>query len=301
MQIAIINNQVLMLLLLMLIGFIVRKCRILNDELNDGISELLINVAIPFSILVSFNIAFSSKILHNTLIVFGVSVFIHFFAAFIGLILFFRYHWDTRKILLFATIFDNIGFMGLPVLGSLFGKMGVFYGSIYVVTYNLFVWTLGVMIMNGKKELNAIKAFTNPALVAVLAGSILFFFSIKLPLPIFKTLDMVGSITTPLSMIVIGSILAELNLKELFGDFSVYYSTVARLLIVPLGMAFILKFCGIEPYLLKISVIAGAMPAGTMTAILAKKYNGNTLLASRIVFMSTAFSLFTIPLTFFLI
>jgi malate permease and related proteins len=160
--------------------------------------------------------------------------------------------------------------------------------------------TLGVMIMNGKKELKIVKALTNPAIVAVLAGSILFFFSIKLPLPIFKTLDMVGSITTPLSMIVIGSMLAELNFQELFNDFSVYYSAVARLLIIPLGAALILNLCGIEHNLLRICIIAAAMPAGTMTAILAKKYNQNTLLASRIVFISTVLSILTLPIIFVL-
>ena len=141
MRIEAINDQVFILFLLMFIGFIVRKCRILNNELNDGLSELLINVAIPFSIIVAFNIDFSTKILHNTITVFLVSVFIHLFAALISLPLYLRYRQDARKILIFATIFDNIGFIGLPVLSSLFGKTGVFYGSIYVVTYNLFVWT----------------------------------------------------------------------------------------------------------------------------------------------------------------
>ncbi|HBE76173.1 MAG TPA: AEC family transporter [Firmicutes bacterium] len=295
-----VTNQVLILFLLMIVGFIIRKCNVLNNSLNDGISELLINVAVPFSIIVSFNITFSVKILHNIAIAFLVSVFIHLFAVLISRVLYFRYHRDIRKILVFATIFDNSGFMGLPVLGSLFGPMGIFYGSIYVVTFNLFVWTLGVMILNGKKELHIVKAFTNPALVAVLVGFILFFFSIKLPVTIFKTLDMIGSLSTPLSMVVIGSMLAELNFRALLNDFSVYYSTMARLLIVPLGVAFILKFCGIEPHLLKVCIMAGAMPAGTMTAILAKKYNANTLLASRIVFMSTAFSILTIPLVFML-
>ena len=102
-------------------------------------------------------------------------------------------------------------------------------------------------------------------------------------------------------MIVIGSMLAELNFQELFTDFSVYYGAIVRLLVVPLGAAVILKFCGMEGYLLKICIIGAAMPTGTMTAILAKKYNGNTLLASRIVFMSTALSIPTIPLVFVLV
>jgi predicted permease len=288
-------NQVIILFLLMLTGFIARKNRLLNNEVNAGISELLLNITVPFMIITSFNLKFSSEIFHDAVILFWSAVFIHIFSAVIGLVLYRKYPEQDRKILKFITIFSNAGFMGLPVLGSLFGQLGVFYGSIYVVVFNIFAWTMGVKIFTGK-EIKILKAITNPALISVLIGSILFFFSIQLPVPIYKTLDMIGSMTTPLSMMVVGSMLADIKPKELFAGWPVYYGSMVRLIIIPLLMALALKAFGISEYLLKICLTSTAMPVATMTAIFAEKYNGNAILASRLVFISTALSLLTIPL-----
>jgi predicted permease len=293
-------NQVTILFLLMLVGFIARKKHILNNELNSGITEILINITVPFMIVSSFNLRFSPSIFHYALILFLAAVFVHVFSAIIGLVLYIKYPKSERKILLFSTIFSNTGFMGLPVLGSLFGPLAVFYGSMYVVVFNIFVWTLGVKIFTGK-DVKLIKAFTNPALVGVLLGSILFFFSIKLPVPVIKTVDMIGATTTPLSMLVIGSMLADTKPKELFAGLPVYYGTLARLLIIPLIMVYLLRFLGISGHLLKICITSTAMPVATMTAIFAEKYNGDVILASRLVFISTALSLLTIPFVVMLI
>ncbi len=294
-------NQVLILFLMLLVGFCARKKRLLNTEMNNGLIEILLNITVPFAIITSFNFKFSSSILHNIIILFLCAVFAHVFSVLTGWILFFRYNKPERKILRFAVVFSNAGFMGLPVLAGLFGKIGIFYGSIYVAVFNIFVWTLGVVIMNGRKELKPFKALTNPALIAVLLGTVLFCFSLKLPGPLYKALDIIGSMTTPLSMIVIGSLLAELKFQEVFAGFSVYYGVVTRLLIIPLIMATLFHLVGIKEPLLKISITSIAMPVATMTAILAEKYNGNTMLASRLIFISTALSIFTIPLILILV
>jgi malate permease and related proteins len=295
------TNQVLILFLLIFVGFIARKKNLLNNEITAGLTNLLLTIIVPFTIITSFNLKFSPSILHNAIILFWCAVLAHVFSALLSLVLFFKYHGPDRKILKFATIFSNTGFMGLPVLGSLFGPMGIFYGSIYVATFNIFVWTLGVMIFTGKEELKILKALTNPSLIAVLLGFLLFFFSIQLPIPIYQTLDMIGGMNTPLSMIVIGSMLAGIKLKELFAGLPVYYGSTVRLLIVPLAVAFLLKLLGIQEHLLKICIVSTAMPVATMTAIFAEKYNGNTLLASRLIFISTALSLLTIPLILLLV
>jgi predicted permease len=294
-------NQIVILFLLMFVGFIARKKHLLNNELNAGIIELLLNIIIPFMIITSFNLKFSPVIFHNAIILFCCAVFAHIFSALLSLVLYFKYPEPDRKILKFVTTFSNTGFMGLPVLGSLFGPLGVFYGSIYVAIFNIFVWTLGVKIFTGKDRLKILKAFTNPALIGVLLGSILFFFSLQLPAPLFKTLDLIGSMNTPLSMIIIGSMLAEIKFKELFAGLPVYYGTTIRLVIVPLMVAFLLRLFGVQEYLLKICIISTAMPVATTTAIFAKKYNGNTRLASRLIFISTALSLLTIPLIVLLV
>lgn len=296
MKFEVITSQVLILFLIMFVGLAARKFRLLNNELNTGLTNFILNVTFPLNIIASFSFSFSRTILRNILIIFSCAALAHLLAAVISVFLYLRFPGPQRRILSFITIFGNVGFMGLPILESLFGKAGVFYGSIYVVVFNIFVWTLGVMIFTGKEDLKILKALASPALIAVLTGSALSILTIKLPLPVLKTLETVGSMTTPLSMIVVGSMMADIKIKELFSGFPVYYGTLARLLIIPLVLAFVLKFFNVPEQLLRISMTSTAMPAASLTAILAGKYKGDTVLASRIIILSTAFSIITIPL-----
>ena len=187
--------------------------------------------------------------------------------------------------------------MGLPVLECIYGKPGVFYGSIYVMVFNIMVWTLGVYLFDGKMDRRGLKqALLNPSIVAVAIGFVLFGFSIKLLPAIRATLEMVAGTTTPLSMIVIGSMLAELQLTEVFNDWTVYYGSLARLIILPLIALPLFRLMGLPLHISRIILASAAMPVATMTAILAEKYGADTSLASRLVVISTALSIITLPL-----
>lgn len=296
------TNQVFILFLLMFIGFIARKTRLLNNELNTGLNELIVNITVPFSIVTSFNISYSPETLHNIIVFFLCCVAVHLIAALAGWLLFLRVPENERKLFRFIAIFSNCGYMGLPVLASIFGNSGIFYGSIYVVTFNLFAWTLGVMVFTGKADRTTVKqGLTNPALIAVAIGLVLFLFSLKLPVPIYRSLEITGGMTTPLAMMVIGSMLADIHLQELFSGFVVYYISLVRLVIIPLLAAFSLKAVGVRPELVQICTASAAMPAAALTAVFAEKYNNNTKLTSRIIFISTALSIVTLPLVLMIV
>ncbi|WDC84627.1 AEC family transporter [Caloramator sp. mosi_1] len=147
------------------------------------------------------------------------------------------------------------------------------------------IWTAGVFIFSGRgnKE-NLRKAVLNPGIVSVFIGLIIFLFSISLPAPIIKTLEIVGSMTTPLSMIIIGSTLADARIKSIFEGFSVYFGSFVRLIFIPLAVYFILNFIGLKDFYLSIPVIITAMPAAANTVIMAEKYGGNAEYASKVVF-----------------
>lgn len=200
-----------------------------------------------------------------------------------------------NRVLRAAAIFSNCGFMGFPILASVYGTQGVFYGSFYVLTFNLLIWTAGVAIFTGKREALTWKQALNPAVISVLIGFCLFIFSIKLPAPIFKTLDMVGSMTTPLSMLIIGSLLVEIKLSEAFSGFSIFYATIIRLIVLPLTVILLLKLLGANGLILGVPVLAGAMPTAALVAVFAEKHGADALLASRAVFLSTILSIVTIP------
>lgn len=297
----IVINQVIILFLLIFVGFLIRKLNILTLDLNKGLSDFLLYVTLPFSIIVSFNIPFSKTMFSNAGIVLLISLAIHIFAIFTSKFLFSKYPPGVNKVLRAAIIFSNCGFMGFPILNGIYGAQGIFYGSFYVLTYNILIWTVGVRIFTGNRGANVWKQALNPAVLAVIVGLVLFVFSIKLPTPIFKTLEMVGSMTTPLSMIIIGSMLTEIKLSEIFAGFSIFYVSIIRLLILPLVVILFPALLGVKGIVLGVPGLATAMPIGALVAVFAEKHDADALLASRAVFLSTLLSIVTIPVIITLI
>lgn len=289
-------NSVIILFLIMIVGFVIRKAGVLNEPLNKGLSGLLINVTLPFMIIASFNMEYDSELMMKALKILLYSILIHAILYFVSYIFFFKFKKDKQAVLRFTATFSNTGFMGFPILGSIYGPIGVFYASIFNIPFNIFIWSLGVMLFTGKSDIKSIrKTVINPALIAVIIGIIIFRFSIKLPVPVTKSVKMIGDITTPLSMIIIGSMLANMKIKDIFSDLSIYYGAIIRLIVVPTIIYFVLTMFGVDELIVGICVILEAMPAAVITAIIAEKYEGNALYASQNVFISTVLSVITIP------
>jgi len=290
-------NQVIVLFIIMAVGFYAKKKKFLNNVVDKGLSELLLNITLPFMIITSFNIKYEAAMVSNAQKILIYSFLIHISLIFISKLLFFKYPKNKQQVFRFITIFSNVGFMGYPVLESIYGGIGVFYAAIFNIAFNILVWTVGVMLFTGEKDFKSIrKALTNPALMAVIIGVILFVFSIKLPISIETSIKLVGATTTPISMIIVGSMLAEMKFKDAFSDISVYYAAIVRLCIVPMIVYVVLKLLKVDEMLLTICVILQAMPAAVMAPIIAQKYGGDSLLASQCVFITTIVSGITIPI-----
>jgi malate permease and related proteins len=136
----------------------------------------------------------------------------------------------------------------------------------------------------------------NPGIISVFLGMILFLFSLRLPLPVFRAVELVGGMTVPLSMLIIGALLADADIKGFFSGLSVYYGTFVRLLLIPMIALVVLKVIGFPGQLLQICVLLVAMPAAANTAIFAEMYGADSQLASRCIVISTLLSIITIPL-----
>jgi predicted permease len=294
---SIIINQVVTLFLIMAVGFVARKRKILNPALNKGLSDVLLNITAPLLAISSFQLTFSREMLVDAGIILVFALIVHIASIFLGKVFFTRMPDPTGKILRFITIFSNCGFMGYPVIGCFFGQSGVFFTSIYIAVFTLFVWTYGVFIFTGKSDWRSlISALLNPGMIAVVLGMLLFLFSIKLPLPVAQTLEIVGAMNTPISMIIVGSLLADVKLGDLFSGWAIYYGALIRLLLLPLATLFILKGIGLKGMLLGVCVLAVAMPAAAMSVPLAENNQGDVFFASRIVFLTTILSVVTIPM-----
>lgn len=299
----VILQQILVLFLMIAVGFVIKKRGVITSEANKGFSALLLKVASPFLVIASFQIPFSWELLNRAGIVFLFSIYIHLLAMLVSKLLYRRYPVAVRKVLTFAAVYSNCGFMGIPLLHSLYGSTGVFYASIYIAVYNLFVWTHGVWLFNmpnhsgaGKASGGTWKSLLNPGIISVIAGMILFIFSIRLPEPLFKALELIGSTTTPLAMLIIGASIAEVRGGELLADGAVYFSAAVRLLIIPFGTLTALKLTGIHGALLGSCTLLAAMPCAANTVLFSELYGGDSSLASRCVAISTLLSMVTLPL-----
>lgn len=292
-------QQVMVLFLLIVVGYVIRKMNIVSDAINKEIGGLVINIALPAFLIVSMNMSFSVEMLKTSgvfvLLSFGVyagfALSAKFFSKLIGV------KGKARDVFEYVLLFSNVGYMGYPVVKVVFGDEGVFYTAVYNLSFSVLVWSYGVYLMNRNSDhAEKRKGFLNPGLVAVLIGFGLFAFSIELPKPIFETLKLIGDTTTPLSMMFIGFILAQTEMKAILRDWQVFALSGIRLIIQPLTVWIVLKVCGFEGLLLNIPVLIASMPAAANTAIIASKYGSDYQLAAKVIYISTLLSVMTIPL-----
>jgi len=292
-------NQVIILFLIIGVGYYSRKKNIINDEINKGLTRLLLEVTMPLMIVASFDYSFSKELMRNIVYMLLYSSLIHGALIFISSILYKKYPKGKKDILRFATIFSNCGFMGFPVVGSIFGKIGILYASVFNIPYNILSWTFGIALYTKDKDSkNLKKILLNPGIISVIIGIFLFMFSIKLPQTIYSTIKLVGDITTPLSMMIVGVMIAEVDFKKIFKKSSLYYIAFVRLILVPILTFAILKLIKVEELLINVAIVIEAMPAAAVTAIFAEAYSKEPELASEIVFFTTFLSVASIPIIF---
>jgi predicted permease len=207
-----------------------------------------------------------------------------------------RFPPEKRVAMKYATICNNAGFMGLPVIESVFGSTGILYGSIVLIPIRLFMWTAGLSLFTkiGKKQ-QLKKLVTHPCIWAVILGFAYLFSPIRLPVFLSNTINIIGCCTTAMSMIVVGSILSDVNFKTILDKACFYYSFI-RLIAIPAVIFIVLRLIGINPVVVGVTVLSSAMPAATVTAMLSQKYGHDAAFASKLIFVSTLLSLFTLPL-----
>lgn len=306
-------EQVFVLFLLIIVGYVTKKLNIITNEINHGVSNLVLYVALPAFLITAMNFSFSPDVLAKSgklaiisaciyALVIGISYWVPRLLDIKG---------QIRDIYQFVIVFSNVGFMGYPIVKAILGDEGVFYAAIYNLPFNVLIWTIGIHFLirdskrknnsNNKKKLIDPKIFINPGVISIIIGFSLFLFSIELPYAIYRPLEMLGNLTTPLSMLFIGFILADVKTGEIFTDKRVFILSAIRLLVLPITAFIILSLVGLKGYLIAIPVIITAMPGAANSAIMASKFGNDYEFASKAVFISTLFSIGTIPLIVMLI
>ena len=300
MEIMVVFQTMLKLFLLLILGFVLFKCHIFDEYTNKKISALIVNVASPMLIISSIaGVEGSNKSIVFLMIGAGILMYIGFII--LGKIInrifpFPKKDWPVYECMV---VFANTGFMGYPVLLDVFGQEAVFYASLIHMAFNFFVYTYAIMCLtkgdDSEFKLN-FKQLLTPGIILIFVGIFIYLFDIQLPSVLMDTINSVGSLTAPLSMMMIGSSLAVYPIKDSFTDWRSYVFAFVRLMIVPFVTMLICRLIHIDPYYANITIITNAMPVGSMVLMLATQYNANVKIVTRNIVVSTLLSVITIPI-----
>ena len=300
MDIMVVFQTMLKLFLLLILGFVLFKCHIFDEYTNKKISALIVNVASPMLIISSIaGVEGSNKSIVFLMIGAGILMYIGFII--LGKIInrifpFPKKDWPVYECMV---VFANTGFMGYPVLLDVFGQEAVFYASLIHMAFNFFVYTYAIMCLtkgdDSEFKLN-FKQLLTPGIILIFVGIFIYLFDIQLPNVLMDTINSVGSLTAPLSMMMIGSSLAVYPIKDSFTDWRSYVFAFVRLMIVPFVTMIMCRLLHIDAYYANITIITNAMPVGSMVLMLATQYNANVKIVTRNIVVSTLLSVITIPI-----
>lgn len=300
-------NLQLAMLILIVIGIILKKYKIIDVNAQKGLSNLLIYLILPCNIIVSFQGKITPDLIKNSFAAFFISLAVQIASIFLGKLLFRNFSDKIKPVMNYGLICSNSSFIGLPIVNNIFNSTGVLYASIFQIPIRITMWTSGLTQFTGKKvdeKGKKLPVFTkhtikslifHPCIVAVFLGLVIMIFHIPLPDCVNRSITFMSECTIPISMIVIGCILSECKINQFF-DKASFYFTFIRLLAFPLLIFTLLKFLKVAPLITGVATLLTGMPAGTTTAILADKYGCDAVFASAIIFISTMFSTITIPI-----
>lgn len=294
-------QQVFIMFIMIILGFVLVKLKLIDISAKKSFSNLLVYLVVPFMIVNSYITSYDSTILTNMLWAFLASVIALFIAIISVFLLTFFWKIDDKPILQFGMMFSNAAYMGFPLIQAMFGSTGLIYASCFVSMFNILLWTIGYMIVS--RSFNVVLALKSilktPVIYSLIIGLIIFFTQIEIPEVIKTPLSSIGSMNTPLSMIITGMIIASSNVFSVLKNKYLWFSCLIRLIIVPLitlPVLYLLSLVGIDSDVLKIVFVLSACPCAAITSVFAIKFNYNEDLASTTVVVTTILSIITLPL-----
>lgn len=298
MDISRILNLQCILFILIAIGTIASKKGIIKPENKGVLTDLLIYIFLPANIISSFNMKFTLEVFIKFMLVLLFACLTQGICMLFSRVMYNSVEERKRKVLQYATICSNAAFLGLPIVESIYGAEGVMYASIAMVPQRIVMWSSGISCFTKAESLMKVfkRVALHPCIIAVYIGILYMLSPIKFPAPIEYTIKSVGNCTLSISMILIGTMLGEIDdVKSIFSWLLVKY-TIIRLFLIPLGAVTICYLFGLDYMGTGVVVLLSGMPAGSTTAILAAKFDGDYIFASKVVVFSTVMSVISISL-----
>lgn len=292
-----VGGQVLILFFLMAVGFACGKLKFFTGSGVASITDLLLYIVTPCVIIHSYQREFNAEMLNGFLIAFASAVGVHVLNVLFCYLLIRERDKARERVMRFATIFTNCGYMSIPLQQAVLGSDGVFYGSAYIAVFNLIFWSYGVFLMSGdKKTLSAKRMILNPGVIPVVVGFLLFIFSVQLPSLLNTTIESIAALNTPLPMFIVGYYLSNVRFREYSISGKVCWATALRLFLLPFIALGAMFFCGVRGTVLVTNTIAAAAPAAAGTTMFALKFHQDTELSAQMVSITTLGAIVSMPL-----
>ena len=294
------NLQVMVVLfIIVVLGYDLCKLGYMGEDFDRKLSSIVVDVTCPLLILSS---VMGESLPDRTLILpllgvgFLTYVLLLVFGFFVPRLI--AADRDDQGMIGFALMFANVGFIGYPIVSSIFGAKAVFYAALLNMPNTFFIFTAGVMLVKGEysvRKLN-LKLLFSPAMIAAFVAALLVALDVHTPEIVARPVTMVGNITVPAALMIIGSSMARLPLHDIIGSPKVYVASVVRLGLVPVSLYFLFKVCGVSDIVNEINTVVIAMPVASFGTMFCMKYGRNPALMTEMTFITTVGSIFTIPL-----
>ena len=293
-------NTIATLFILLAVGFFAGKIKIIDSVASKRLSKLIINIAQPaLHIHALTGVECTPETLKLAMISLAVAFGLHIVMALIAFVVCKRFKsQDERKITELAMIFGNCGFIGIPIMESLFGAEGAFMTAFFIVSYNIVLWTWGIAILARGREdikLTVRKIFINLGTVPSAIGFVLFLLPVELSVFVSSSLTYISSLCTPISMLIIGALIAGRRLSELFCTAKIYYLCFFRLLLVPALVCVIMVLCGFSSQWVLFATAIIALPSATTVAMFGELHDIAQGYSAQCVGMTSLLSLLTMP------
>ena len=304
-----IGQVMLTLFAIVVVGYIAGKLGYMGGTFDKKLSKVVIDITCPALILSS---AMTGELPDRRYILplLGISVLTYVLLTGVALLLprFLTKKKDDEGVIGFAMMFGNVGFMGYPIVASIFGHEAVFYAAVLNVVNTFTVFTAGTMLIVGKnqstveeKEMSRKKMlrkvlYSTPMLSAYLTMLIVALEIKDIPEFISQPLTMIGNITVPAALLIIGSSMSQLPLRALLGNGTIYTTTLMRLAVLPVGIHYLMTLLGFSSFVVGINTVVIAMPVATYGTILCLRHGKDTTLITEVTFITTLLAMISIPL-----
>ena len=288
--------NVLTLFLLMGVGVVCAKTKLLSDSSVKALANLVLYIATPCVIIKSCIREFDPSMLWGFLTVVAVAAVNHALLIFLARVVFRDREENRRRVLRCATVFSNAGYMAIPLQQAILGDVGVFYCAAYVIVFNVFLWTYGLKEMSGESRLSAKKILLNPGVIGVAVGLTLFVLPIPVPELLVNGIGHMAALNTPVPMLIVGYYLAQTDLLGALKDGRGWLCIALRLVAMPLLALGGMLVCGVRGDVLTACIICIATPVATACTMFATRFDRDPRLSVNLVSLSTLLSVATLPL-----